>query len=134
MVSRFGERQMLEATAHADDEATEIVEAVMADALADADGEINSYISGRYALPLAEVPRMLVTVACDIARYRLYKDDADEVVTDRYKAAVAFLKDVSAGRAALGIAAPQTEEVAASGGILMDIPDRIFTRTSLSDF
>jgi phage gp36-like protein len=47
------------------------------------------------------LPEHLVQAVCDIARYRLYAGAADEEVQNRYDQAVAWLKDVSAGRALL---------------------------------
>lgn len=131
MISRFGERQMVEATAHLDPESTEIAESVVADALADADAEINSYLGGRYAVPLAEVPRILLPLACDIARYRLWQDRASETIIDRYKAAISFLRDVAAGKATLGIADPQTEPAETSGGVQLSTGCASSARDSL---
>lgn len=67
----------------------------------DADGEINSYLSTRYSVPVSPAPKRLIAVALDIARYRLYDDAAPEQVNDRYDRAVAWLRDIAAGRAAL---------------------------------
>lgn len=134
MISRFGESELVEATAHADPDTTVIVEGVLADALADADAEINSYLAARYALPLAEAPRVLVPVACDIARYRLWKERASDAVTERYKAAIAFLRDVSGGRASLGIAPPQTQQASQIGGVQIQAPCGRLTRDSLRDW
>ncbi|MFY2646294.1 phage protein Gp36 family protein, partial [Achromobacter insuavis] len=41
-------------------------------ALADARNTIDSYIAGRYTLPLSSVPQVLIRIACELARYYLY--------------------------------------------------------------
>lgn len=65
--------------------------------------EADSYLATRYATPIAvnPLPAHLVEVVCDIARYRLYAGASDPEVQNRYEQAVAWLKDVSAGRALL---------------------------------
>ena len=72
---------------------TDAVSAAINDAVAEADG----YLAGRYSLPLPAVPPVLVGRLCDMARYRLWRDEASDEV--------AWLRDLSAGRAALVFAA-----------------------------
>lgn len=45
-------------------------------ALADASSLIDGYLAGRYPPPLAHVPTVLVPICCDIARHRLYGEQA----------------------------------------------------------
>ena len=73
------------------------------EALTAAGEEADSYLATRYAVPVTAnpLPQHLVQAVCDIARYRLYAGAADEEVQNRYAQAVAWLKDVSAGRALL---------------------------------
>lgn len=75
----------------------------VADACDAASQEADSYLATRYAVPVTAtpLPEHLVQAVCDIARYRLYAGAADEEVQNRYTQAVAWLKDVSAGRALL---------------------------------
>lgn len=71
-------------------------------ALDAASQEADTYLAVRYALPLAvPPPAHLVQSVCDIARYRLYAGAADDEVQNRYAQAIAWLKDVAAGRAVL---------------------------------
>jgi phage gp36-like protein len=69
-----------------------------------ADAEIDSFIAGRYALPLRETPRVLVGIACDIARYRLTGTERTEsaVILERYRMAIRYLEKVAAGSVTLG--------------------------------
>ena len=77
------------------------VGAAIADTVAEAEG----YLAGRYSLPLPAVPPVLVGRLCDMARYRLWRDEASDEVRTRYRDAVAWLRDLSAGRAVLVFAA-----------------------------
>lgn len=100
MTDRYGETELAQRTNRVD--GTTIDTTVLARALADADAEIDAYLAGRYALPVATVPTVLVRVACDVARYRLYEDGATDVVRQRYEDATGFLKRVSSGDVVLG--------------------------------
>lgn len=75
-------------------------------ALSDADAEIDSYLAGRYAVPLSPVPDQAVRIACALARYWLLGDSAAEPARKAFEDARAWLRDVRAGRAELGGAAP----------------------------
>lgn len=82
---------------------------LLAQALADADAQIDAALAKRYAVPLVPgvaVPDLLVRIACEIARYLLRRDGAPETVVKRYEGAVAMLADLAAGRTVLaGLAA-----------------------------
>jgi phage gp36-like protein len=95
LVDRFGEPELIQLTGR---DPQGVMDADVIDqAIADADAEIEGYLSA-YQLPLTSVPANLTRIACDIARYRLYADQPVEVVMERYKAAVRFLEGVAAGR------------------------------------
>lgn len=78
-------------------------------ALADADAVIDGYLAGRYAVPLTPVPDNLPRVACQLARYGLLGAAADERARHDYEDAVAWLKDVAAGRVILPTVTPAAE-------------------------
>lgn len=90
-------------------------DAVVERALADASGEVDTYVSARYSLPLPSVPTALVRVAVDIAVYRIAStaDRATEEQRTRYEDAVALLARVAKGTASLGIA---THDAPATSG------------------
>lgn len=98
-------------------------------AIADAAAEIDSWIAAVYALPLVTVPPRLTTVACDIAFYRLHPADAPEDVRRRYEDAVAFLRAVTEGRAALEIGG--SEPPSAGSLVVWSAPPRVFTDETL---
>lgn len=105
---------------------------VVSEALQDATDEIDSYLSARYDLPLATTPGILTRRCGDIAMY-LMADTADSLTeerTNRYKAAISWLKDLVKGNASLGLdqepaTTPQAVAVASINS------DRVFTRSSM---
>jgi|SRR5690554_2651109 len=116
MQARFGENELVQLT---DRERTGSVNGDVLDtAIADASAEIDGYLAGRYSLPLPVVPSALTLYACDIARYRLYEDGAYEQVIERYKIAVAYLRDLAQGKILLpGIGEDDREDNAAGFAI-----------------
>ncbi|MDR5803406.1 phage protein Gp36 family protein [Caballeronia sp. LZ001] len=105
MRAQFGERELI---ALSDRERTGVVDsAVVSAAIDDASSEIDSYLAGRYRLPLDPAPKMLSRVCCDIARYLLCGADArmTEEIRQRYKDATGFLKLVANGDVTLGVTA-----------------------------
>lgn len=101
----------------------------VARALADADAEIDSYVSSRYLVPLNPVPVTIVRIACAIARYHLLGDAATETARKAYEDARAFLRDLQAGRAQLDGAAQVS---AATGAATVDYvtDERLFSRSA----
>lgn len=74
-------------------------------ALEDAERKINSYLLNRYTLPLTQAVidnSDLSRITTTIARYYLMAFDATEDVKARYHDAIAWLRDVSQGKASLG--------------------------------
>lgn len=101
MVARFGEAEIAERTDH---ERYEIIdEGVLAKAMSDAEEEAGAYLrAAKLAYGAANPPpAVLVIKVCDIARYYLYQDAVTQIVEDRYKSAVAWLKSVAANPAML---------------------------------
>lgn len=72
-------------------------------ALVDADNTIDGYLAVRYAVPLASPPAVVKRLACDLARYFLYDDQATETVQKRYDTAERFFREVGAGKLSLGV-------------------------------
>lgn len=103
MVSRFGEKEVIQITDR--DYNGTIDDVVLQRGLNSADAEISGYLAGRYALPFAVVPQMLVDYACDIARYRLTGTEVTCTpdIETRYGQAVKYLTLVGQGKISLGI-------------------------------
>lgn len=77
---------------------------VTAGILEEASGRVDSYCRTRYATPL-QADDDIVSLTLDIALYLLFTRRLETRVTDtvqeRYNQAIAFLKDVSTGKASL---------------------------------
>lgn len=114
--------------ASGDVEATGAVMASIAQAIEDAQSAIDGYLSGRYGTPMPTPPAVVKRLACDIARYYLHDDRATETIQKRYDAAIAFFRDVSAGKVTLG---PEAETAKPVGGTVeMVTAGRIFSRSA----
>jgi phage gp36-like protein len=121
LVDRFGEAELIQLT---DRENTGAIDAVvLTQAIADAGAEIDGYLAGRYQLPLASTPSILVLYAGDVARYRLYDDGATEEVRKRYEDVIKFLRLAAEGKVRLG-----ADEPAPTGGAQMESGGRVFGR------
>ncbi|MBI2313581.1 MAG: DUF1320 domain-containing protein [Betaproteobacteria bacterium] len=129
LVDRFGSQEILELTDRAS--AGSIDATVVARALADADAEIDGYLIGRYALPLASTPRVLTLVACDLARYRLYEDRATDAVRQRYEDQVRFLRALADGKIALGPDAGGSLPAQAADAVEFEPGQKVFGREDL---
>lgn len=133
MTDQFGSRELIALTDRDNNGAVDSV--ALARALADADAAIDSYLAGRYTLPLGGTFPMLKRAACDLARYFLSGADVTEVeaVRNRYKDAIRYLESIRDGKTRLaadaaGAAAPEPARISVVGG------GRIFTDDTLADF
>ena len=126
MVTRFGEAELLRLSMTS---AGELDEGALTVALTDASALIDGYLAGRYPLPLAHVPSALVPICADIARHRLYGEQAPEQIAKRFDAALAFLKSVGKGELALGLAA-DGEQVESQNLAQLQSDGRVFGRGS----
>ncbi|GBL46226.1 Mu-like prophage protein GP36 [Sulfuriferula multivorans] len=102
MVDAFGSLEIIQLTDRADPPLGAVDAAVLATALDDAAAEIDSYLVGRYTLPMSPAPSVLKRFNREMARYLLYKDAAPQEIADRYKSAIKFLTNVANGVASLG--------------------------------
>ena len=108
--------------------------AVVQRALNDARDTIDSYISGRYKLPIAPVPAVLERIACDLGRYYLYDDQVTEPVKQRHDASVKILSDVASGKAQLGADAVSGEQPVSSAGAVVVSDGRQWDRRNGRSF
>lgn len=109
MIGRFGETEMLRLSS-VDGELPDTVNAAPVEqAIADADGIINSYLRKLYAVPLVVVPQVITRASCILARYDLSvggdREPADQVKNDR-RDTVAWLTQIAAGTVTLEGVAP----------------------------
>ena len=133
MIERFGEREVRILT---DRDNQGLIDAtVLAYALTQADAEVDGYLQGRFALPLATVPVLLVGIACDVARYRLAGTDIRETdpIRTRYKDAIKLLTSISKGELQLGLSAGG-EAAPEAGAVRVVEGSRVFTPDTLADY
>lgn len=121
LTERYGERLLIALTDRGDVQTGVIDTDVTARALTEAGDLINGYL-GRYTLPLAAVPGLLVDLSLSIAIYKLYLTEVPEKVRADYDAALRTLRDIASGAVKLvgvaGIEAP------ASGAFGVEVTDR----------
>lgn len=102
-------------------------------ALADAGALIDSYLAGRYRLPLAlPAPAPLPTIAHDLALARLYRHAVPEQVAARAAEARRLLADLAAGKSLLA-GAPEAAPGGA-GQVLFQEGGKLFSRDKLAGF
>lgn len=112
LIDAFGESELIAQTDIDPVQTSAIVAARVTRAIAAAEGEVEGYLAARYQVPLATTPANVRQAVCDIARYRLYRDNAPELVVENYKAAVRLCRDISAGTVKLPL--PTGDEPARS--------------------
>ena len=115
--------------------------AVVAEARAYADAQVDARLRQRYPLPLASVPRELTDWSLALARHWLYSrrpegQDLPPAVVDAYRDALKALDAVRDGKMSLASAAPGGGETPASEGARLQVvaPDRLFTADKLSAY
>ncbi len=114
MVSRFGNRELVQATNQESPGSGEINEAMVLKALEDASAFADTYLGAKYAVPISPVPPVLVAVVCDIARYRLCGQAMPESeIVKRYENAIGLLQSVSDGK--IGLAGAMSAPLPSSG-------------------
>lgn len=92
MIDRFGEQELAERSNRSD--GSSIDDAVLQRAIDDAVAEAQSWT--RVTLVrLVRPSAALKGFVCDIARYRLFDDAVTEIIAERYKQAVAWLREAA---------------------------------------
>lgn len=131
MIDRFG---LPELTGLTDLSNTGMLDVnVLGQALADANNEIDGYLSGVFSLPLITVPPRLIKLACDIARYELYGVHCSDQVRQRYTDAIAYLKLVVTGVASLGLD-PLNNAADGTSAVSMNPNRPVFAQCQLRDY
>ncbi len=101
---------------------------VVTEAIGKAEAEIDAYLGTVYNVPLSSPSLLIKSLSVDLALYHLYgrRSVAPAVRRQRYEAALALLRAVAEGKAAVpGAEVPGPMTTSAS---------RLFSRESLSDW
>lgn len=95
----------------------------------DTTAEINTYLAGRYVLPLPVVPLVLKRLAVDIMIYRLAStaDVGTDEQRKRYDDALKVLRSFATGEISLGLPTNQTP-TSSNGVVFVAGPGRKFGR------
>jgi len=144
MIARYPNRDLVQLT-NEDPTQTTVNTALLQQMVNDASVEIDSYLEGRFLLPLSDPPAVLNLLTCDIAMYRLQALRPEHDVADarrRYEDAVALLLRVAQGEVTLGLSADNLEPPQAENAVLTQAggdpsgvsPSRVFDRGSLKGF
>jgi len=108
------------------------------EAVAQADADIDSYLSGKYAVPLTPVPAVVKKLSADIAVYNLYSrrlEQIPETRAERYRNAVRMLEGIARGTISVGAAtAPQPAADAGGPEATRTADERTFTKTTMEGF
>lgn len=102
------------------------------DAITGAGSLIDTYLGGRFPLPLSPVPEIVKSMAVDIAVYKISsrRGSAPDEARTKFEDAVKLLKSISTGQAIL----PGVEQKASTTGsarVKMTSSPRVFTRDSM---
>ncbi len=104
-------------------------------AFADADTEIDSYIGGRYAVPVIPVPALLQRLSLDLAIEGLYTRrphfDTPEAVVRAAKNARSLLAQIAANKAEIPGVAEADNSGTTAAGASFTTDERLFTRTTM---
>ena len=128
LIEAFGEEELVELLDRDQDEASD--GGVLDRAIAYADSVIDGYLRGRYTLPMTAAPALIVGIANDLVRYRLYDAKAPEEVASRNKQGIEDLKRIAAGVIVLDAA----EASRSSSLTAFEASDRTFTVETLEAF
>lgn len=134
LIERYGSQILVDLTDRAEVPTGAIVQSVIDRALADADARIDAYLAGRYTLPMAEVPAVLVGLAGAITIYLLHVHQPGEKIRADYDDALRELDRLAKGHSRL-VGAVGIEPAPVSGsGVLVTDRDRPFTADNMKGF
>ena len=123
----MSEADLVRLTDHDGDGAVDA--AVVAEAIQDASGHIDSYLQMKYVVPLSPIPDAVRKRCVILTMYflQLYRDSVTESMQKAYDSVNAWLKLVSEGKLTVG-AETQPAEAPGAGGVRYTGKPRVFGR------
>lgn len=124
LIELFGEHEVSVLSTHGMGETVD--DAALTQAIEYASSEVDSYLAGRYSVPLSgAIPPIIMMVTADIVRYRLTGADVSEKspILTRYKSAVDWLKNVASGFISLPCTGAAPEP---AGGVDISAGERVW--------
>ena len=113
MIARFGVVEMIQISTPAGQDTEMVATEVVAQAIADASAEADSYLRMKYRTPLDVAPPEVTLRICHMARYELSTGNgkvASDDVRARRKDAIDWLRDIAGGRVKLDLAEVSDED------------------------
>ena len=120
-----------------DDNTGATVDSIVTQCITDADSTIDSYLGSRYTVPISPTPNKIAELSRDIAIYNLYSrtpQGPPEFRKVRYDGAIAFLKDVSSGKAVIDGLDFVGTDVRSTSTVSISSDTRIFTSDDMAGF
>ncbi|MEX2480200.1 MAG: DUF1320 domain-containing protein [Gammaproteobacteria bacterium] len=133
LTDRYGETMLIELTDRGETPIGAVDADVVERALADTDALIDGFLKGRYLLPLAATPALLVDLALAIALYKLHRNVASEKVRRDYDDALRVLRDIAAGTVRLDVDGAEPT-ASGSSGVRTNDRDRPLTPDNLKGY
>jgi phage gp36-like protein len=134
LLGQISEPQLTQLT---DDAGSGVIDDVkVAQAITDAEAEINGYVATRYSTPIAApVPDLIKKLAIDISVYNLWRrrQKIPELIRTAYEDAVKKLEAIAKGTITLGVDPAPAESTKGSAGETSG-PERVFDRDKLGNF
>lgn len=107
---------------------------IIAQAIEDADGEIDGYLAKRYPVPISPTPKIINKFSKDIAVYNIFsrvginEDSEQKNYLNRYQAAIKFLTLLAEGKVSIGEAGSDGKALEARTGFVVKSSPRVFSR------
>ena len=99
---------------------------------------IDSYLRGRYVLPLSATPAVIKILAVDLSIYRLYsrrfQTDTPDAISEKYKNCIKILEQIQKGIISLGVETTGTPPELGEYRANKTYDDKIFSKQLLSSF
>lgn len=134
LVERYGEQLLVQLTDRAEEATGEIVDDVVARAIADTSALIDGYLKTRYQLPLPSTPPLLVDLALQIAIYKLHLNIASEKISNDYRDAMKMLREIASGDLRLDVEGAEPAGSDAAGDVRTNDPPRPMTGTNMKGY
>lgn len=136
LIDRYGQSELVQLTDRPErldpGNAGAIDPAIINDAIARAEARINRYLTA--FLPLESVPDDISQIACDFARYFLYKDMPTDHVRKQYDDGISYLEKVAGGKIPLAPGSSGTVETKSNSDIEFQAANQVFTSGLLDQY
>jgi phage gp36-like protein len=124
LIDRFGETELIQRTGRG---SGVIDDTVLAQAIDDADAEINGYLTA-YKLPLSVIPADFIRKACDITRFYLHQDAMTDRITAGYNNAIKYLSKIANGTISIAPAVDGSIAVTSEAVVQLESSVSVFGR------